>query len=125
MLIVVTFPSPTTGEESALDGAKQAAPPGVVLVDAGASRRDEEAVGSISQDAFLALFSLFHLALQTFFSMRFLVVFAVSLAAFFGHMVLSATQDLHPVLVVALMLMAEQADASCSRSAAPRCRLVG
>ena len=50
LLIFVTVPSPTTGEESALDGAEQAAPPGVVLVETGAARRDEEAVGSISQD---------------------------------------------------------------------------
>ena len=41
---------PSTGEESALDGAEQAAPPGVVHVDAAAPWRSEEAVGSISQD---------------------------------------------------------------------------
>ena len=77
LLIAVTVPSPTTGEESALDAAEQAAPPGVVLVDAGAARRDEEAVGSISQDTQIqwSLFSLFHPALQTIFSIRFPVVF--------------------------------------------------
>ena len=80
LLIVVTFPSPTTGEESALDGAEQAAPPGVVLVDAGAARRDEEAVGSISQDTHVLAGSVVivlfvHPALQTIFSMRFPVVF--------------------------------------------------
>ena len=37
-------------EESVLDGAEQAAPPGVVHIDAGTARRHEEAVGSISQD---------------------------------------------------------------------------
>ena len=40
---------PPTGEESALDGAEQAAPPGVVHVDAAAPWRSEEAGGSISQ----------------------------------------------------------------------------
>ena len=69
----------------------------------------EEAVESISQDTQdtqiqWSLFSLFHPALQTIFSMRFPVFFAVSLAAFFCcYLVLSATQDLHYVLVVALM----------------------
>ena len=38
------------GEEPALDGAEQAAPPGMVQIDTGTARRDEEAVGSISQD---------------------------------------------------------------------------
>ena len=68
---------PSTGEESALDGAEQAAPPGVVHVDAAAARRDEEAVGSISQDTHIqwSLFSLFHPALQTMVSIRFPVVF--------------------------------------------------
>ena len=41
---------PPTGEESALDGAEQAAPPGVVHVDAAAPWRSEEAAESISQD---------------------------------------------------------------------------
>ena len=41
---------PCTGEESALDGAEQAAPPGVVHVDAAAPWRSEEAARSISQD---------------------------------------------------------------------------
>ena len=37
------FFGPPAGEESALDGAEQAAPPRVVHVDAGAARRGEEA----------------------------------------------------------------------------------
>ena len=88
LLIVVTFPSPTTGEESALDGAAQAAPPGVVLVDAGAARRDEEAVGSNSQDTHFSqiqwsLFSLFHPRFKRSFPCGFLWFFAVILAVFF------------------------------------------
>ena len=56
------------------------APPGVVLVDVAAARRDEEAAGSISQDTQdtqiqWSLFSLFHPALQTIFSVWFPVVF--------------------------------------------------
>ena len=64
-----------TGEESTLDGAEQAAPPGVVHVDAAAPWRSEEAAGSISQDTQdmqiqWSLFSWFQLAPQTIFSMR-------------------------------------------------------
>ena len=62
------------------DGAERAAPPGVVHVDAGAARRDEEVVGSISQDTHFSqiqwsLFSLFNPALQTIFLVWFPVVF--------------------------------------------------
>ena len=70
---------PSTSEEPALDGAEQAAPPGVVHVDAAAPWRSEEAVGSISQDTQdtqiqWSMFSWFHPAPQTVFSIRFPVV---------------------------------------------------
>ena len=74
---------PPTGEESALDGAEQAAP-GVVQVDAAAPWRSEEAAGSISQDTQdtqILLGSCSHLKLSFLFGlMSFL---AVSLAVFF------------------------------------------
>ena len=85
----------------------------MALVDAAATWPSEEAVGSISQDTQIqwSLFSLFHPELQTIFSIRFPVVFrSESRGVFlvcFGYLVLSATQDLRRVLVVALLFTAD------------------
>ena len=72
---------PSTGKESALDGAEQAAPPGVVRVDAGAPWRSEEAALGVlfsqdTQDTQIqwSLSSWFHPAPQTVFSIWFPVV---------------------------------------------------
>ena len=75
------------GEESALDGAEQAAAPGVAHIDSGAAWRDEEVVETASsQDSIVDLcsfFSQFHPALQTIFSVRFLASHSESRGVYF------------------------------------------
>ena len=75
---------PPTSEESALDGAEQAAAPGVVHTDVGAPWRSEKSVGSISQDTQIQCQcspgSSPHLKLSFLFG--FLRFLAVSLAVF-------------------------------------------
>ena len=89
----------STGKESALDGAEQAAPPGVVHVDAGAPWRSEEAALGVlfsqdTQDTEIqwSLFSWFHPAPQTVLSIWFPVVSRESRGVFLvclGYLVLS------------------------------------
>ena len=94
----------------------------VFFVDAAAASRDEEAVESVSQDAHFSqiqwsLFSLFHPAVQTIFSIQFCVASrSESRGVFsrcFGYLVLCATHlpahswYVHHVLVVALMFTAD------------------
>ena len=69
-------------EESALDGAEQAAPPGVVHIDVAEARRSEEAAFrdlSCETHIFLEVsgtfFSKFHSTLQTIFTPFFVVDF--------------------------------------------------